>query len=175
MSTNLKKDTALYYLHEIFIRWTLSGQIKRDPHSNMILQTAFYSILGHQKTWLGKPPEKTIQDWIEDSVNAAFQTGLFKTREQCNNMRFPVTKPSRLMPVELSLQLIWTHWHRINESPYDRLTTLELESIRSTISQIVGKQRQQELIKTFEDGLKGVVTITSLYNFFLFKEGNQNT
>lgn len=48
-----------------------------------VYKRAFYSILSHKELGVDQP-ENIMQDWIEDAVDEAIQTGLFKTREQCN-------------------------------------------------------------------------------------------
>ena len=155
MNLKIQNGTALYYLHEIFVEWTLSGDLKQDSAGPRMLLVAFYSLLSLKELG-GDRPEKTIHDWIEDAVDVAFQTGLFRTRGECDVLRFDAPKPSRFMTLEMSFSTLWNH---TNKNPtYGSVSSgvkaKNLEAIRSALDKLVGTRRQQELIALFDNELR---------------------
>jgi hypothetical protein len=147
-STPLTEGTELYYIHDVFVFWTLTGDLRTDAESNdNYLLSAFNMIMTENGVTDTTP---TMQAWIGDAVDAAINAGVCTTREQCSFLHYPTVEPFATVDVEESYRRLWEHVNRLKVT---ELKPKEMVEIRLALIKAVGEERQKELIGSWNQEL----------------------
>jgi hypothetical protein len=141
-ATPIDPDTATDYLKQIFIMWTLSGDLREDSESDKYVLSAFYSILVISGNSL---PEDTMQDWIEEAKEEAARA-IGGSVSEYEFLEFDSSGPFETLTLEESYRRLWEH---VLKEPNPNLQASNMATIRLSLIASVGEEVQAELIGTW--------------------------
>jgi hypothetical protein len=140
----INPGVAKDYLNQVFVMWTVSGELREDSETDGYLLSAFHSLLvihGDSR------PVETMQMWIEDAKGAAAAAIPGTTISDYSFLEFDVSGPFESLTLEESYYRLWEHV--LKESNSD-LKASNMAAIRLALIASVGEERQRELLDTWD-------------------------
>jgi hypothetical protein len=141
--TPIDPTAATDYLKRVFTMWTLSGYI--GDYSQVL--SAFHSLLALNGD---SNPVGTMRNWIEDAKEAAVEAIPGTTKADYKYLEFDLSIDYESLDLEESYFQLWKH---VLQEPNTDLKPSNMAAIRLALIASVGEERQQELIKAWNEQL----------------------